>query len=63
MHDDVEDQNRHLDDMGDSFGSVSSQMKRTVTQIQVMLRQPENKRIVLVAGSVLTIFIIYKLFA
>ncbi|KAH6562156.1 hypothetical protein BASA50_007690 [Batrachochytrium salamandrivorans] len=59
MQDDVESQNRDLDEMGVSFDSVSNQVKRTATKLQVVMAQPHTRQTLAIAGGMVVMFLLF----
>ncbi|KAL2915385.1 hypothetical protein HK105_205001 [Polyrhizophydium stewartii] len=49
MHGDMEEDNRSLDDMGNSFDSVGNQIKRTVNKLQIVMSQPHTRQTFMIA--------------
>ncbi|KAI8927381.1 hypothetical protein BC831DRAFT_452696 [Entophlyctis helioformis] len=62
MQDDVDGQNRMLDNMGNTFDSVGSQLKRTMTKLQLVIAQPHNRQTLMIAGTISFLFLLFLLF-
>ncbi|EGF76959.1 hypothetical protein BATDEDRAFT_92246 [Batrachochytrium dendrobatidis JAM81] len=59
MQDDVDLQNRDLDDMSTSFDSVGNQMKRTVNKLKVVISQPHFRQTMMIAFGIVFLFLTF----
>jgi hypothetical protein len=62
IHDDVENQNQQLDQMGQQFNSFENQLKSTFNRLRVHVNTPQGKRLLWIVGGLVAVFCLWLLF-
>jgi hypothetical protein len=59
MQDDIDSQNRTLDGMNNSIGTISSDIQRTFLKFRIVMQQPYYRKVAYITICVLILFVIF----